>query len=65
MFLFVWTNSWMHVFELVVSSMGVLILGDWYGTGGWWKFILTEKWANQMSKSQNTYFHVTVTSKTG
>ena len=48
MVLFVWTNSWMHVFELVISSMCVLKLGGWYGTGGGWKFILTEKWANQM-----------------
>ena len=28
--------------------MCVLILGGWYGTGGGWEFILTEKWANQM-----------------
>ena len=47
-FLFVWTNSWMHMFGLVISSMCVLILGCWYWTGGWWKFILTERWANQM-----------------
>ena len=48
MFLFVWTNSWMHVFQLVISSMCVLILGGWYGAGCGWKFILTEKWANQI-----------------
>ena len=43
MFLFVWTNSWMYVFESMM-----LILGGWYGAGGGWKFILTETWANQM-----------------
>ena len=48
--LFVWTNSWMHMFELVISSMCMLILGGWYGTGSGWKFILTKKWANQMSQ---------------
>ena len=31
---FVWRNYWMHMFELVFSSMYVLVLGDWYGTGG-------------------------------
>ena len=36
MFSFVWANSWMHVFELVFSSMYELILGGWYGTGGGW-----------------------------
>ena len=42
MFLFVWTNFWMHIFELVISSICVLVLGGWYGTGGRWEFILTE-----------------------
>ena len=48
MIFFMWKNSWMHMFELVISSMCVLILAGWYGTGGRWKFILTEKWANQI-----------------
>ena len=73
MFLFVWTNSWMHVSELVISSMCVLILGGWYGTGGEWKFILTEKWVNQMCQEVKMLFSldhkftnvVTVTSKAG
>ena len=48
MVLFAWTNSWMHMFELVISSICALILGGWYGTGGGWEFILTENWANQI-----------------
>ena len=48
MVLFLWTNSWMHMVELVISSMFVLTLESWYGTGGGWNIILTEKWANQI-----------------
>ena len=48
MFLFVWTNSWMHVSELVISIMFVLILGGWYRAGGGSKIVLIEKWANLM-----------------
>ena len=63
----------MHVFELVISSMCVLIPGGWYGTGGGWKFILTEKWVNQMCQEAKMLFSldhkftnvVTVTSKAG
>ena len=51
MVLFVWTNSGMHMFELIIGSTCVSILGGRYGTGGGWKFILTAimlPWANQM-----------------
>ena len=44
MLLLVWTNK----FELVISSICVLILGGWYGTDGGWNFFVTEKLANQM-----------------
>ena len=47
----VWTNSWMHVFELVISSMSVLILASWYGTGGGWKFFwLENEWIKCVKK---------------
>ena len=60
MVLFVRINPWMLMFELVVSSMCMLILGGWYGTGDGWKFILTGKWANQMSqKIKSSSFHST------
>ena len=60
MVLLVWINSectcliwWLvacvcGLFKLVISSMCVLILGGWYGTDSRWKFVLTEKWTNQM-----------------
>ena len=41
----------MLMFELVVSSMCMLILGGWYGIGDGWKFILTGKSQNE-SKNQ-------------
>ena len=49
MFLFVWANSWMHVFELVISTMCVcwhqevdkeFVVDE--------NLFLTEKWANKM-----------------
>ena len=56
MFLFVWTNSWMHLSKLVISIMCVLIMKGCYETGSGWKFILIEKWANQICQKVKIVF---------
>ena len=47
------TLEW-HMFELVISSMCLLILGGWYGTGDGWKVSQPNE-----SKSQSSSFHLT------